>query len=187
MKSQREFMKDIIEKLQQAKIDYALCGSMASSFYGVERSTQDIDILIDPTEGELLEFIGLLGNDYYVSKEAALDALKQNSMFNIIDLESIYKADLMIKKKNPFNDEEFKRKLKGKVLGQECNVITTEDTILSKLLWARESHSEMQRKDVLKILEYQAEVLDMNYLKEWAKTLDVEDDLNDCLSEVGGE
>ena len=94
MTSQKEFLNSVVEKLQQAGIDYVICGSVAASFYGVERSTQDADIIINPTEEQLMNFVKLLGDAYYVSSQTALDALKQRTVFNLIDMENAWKADL---------------------------------------------------------------------------------------------
>jgi hypothetical protein len=184
MTSQKEFLNNIIEKLQQAGIEYVICGSMAASFYGVERSTQDADIIINPTKEQLSNFFNQLGDAYYVSREAALDALKQLNMFNIIDVENVWKIDLIIRKQTAFSAEEFRRKRKEKLLGKDLYILSPEDSILSKLLWAKQSRSELQFHDVMKILEAQANSLDMAYLNKWAKVLDVEGDLNKCLSQI---
>ena len=184
MLSQKEFLKNVVEKLQHAGIDYVICGSMAASFYGVERSTQDADIIIDTTEEQLMNFSKLLGDAYYVSSKSALDAFRQRSMFNIIDVNNAWKADLIIRKKTDFCVEEFKRKRKENLLGKDLYILSPEDSILSKLSWAKQSNSESQQNDVMKILEIQAGHLDMTYLNKWAKVLDVESDLNKCLSRI---
>jgi len=184
MLSQNEFLKNIVEKLQQTDIDYVICGSMAATFYGVQRSTEDTDIIINPTQEQLTKFIELLGDAYYVSREAAFDALKQSTMFNIIDIDNACKADLIIRKQTDFSAEEFRRKRKENLLGKDLYILSPEDSILSKLLWAKQSRSELQHHDVMKILEAQTDGLDMKYLNKWAKTLAVEDDLNKCLSQI---
>lgn len=184
MLSQKEFINNVVEKLQEAGIDYVICGSMAATFYGVSRSTEDTDVIINPTQEQLAKFIELLGDAYYVSRETAFDALKQSTMFNIIEIDNAFKADLIIQKKTNFSDEEFRRKRKENLLGKELYILSPEDSILSKLLWAKQSRSEQQFKDVMKILEARTDGLDMKYLNKWAKTLAVEDDLNKCLSQI---
>jgi hypothetical protein len=184
MLSQSEFLKNVIEKLQQAGIDYVICGSMAATFYGLTRSTLDTDIIIDPAREQLTKFIELLGNEYYVSSEAAFDALERGAMFNVIDIDSSCKADLIIRKQTAFSAEEFRRKRKENLLGKALYILSPEDSILSKLAWAKQSRSETQYRDVMTILEAKAGQLDMKYLNKWAKILDVEDDLNKCLSQI---
>jgi hypothetical protein len=184
MLSQNEFLTNVVEKLQQTGIDYVICGSMAATFYGVTRSTQDADIIINPTKEQLAKFVELLGDAYYVSKDTALEALEQGDMFNIIEVENAYKADLIIRKQSAFSAEEFCRKRKENLLGKDLYILSPEDSILSKLVWAKQSRSEMQYRDIMTILETRAGRLDMNYLDKWSKILNVEDDLNKCLSQI---
>ena len=73
MKSQKEFLKDIITALAQAGISYMVSGSISSTFYGQPRSTQDVDIIIEATLENLQELVSILQNkDYYADEEAAL-------------------------------------------------------------------------------------------------------------------
>lgn len=184
MTSLKEFLKSVVENLQQAGIDYVICGSIAASFYGVERSTQDADIIINPTEEQLTNFLKLLVAAYYVSSDAALEALKRNTMFNIIDVENAWKADLIIRKKTDFHIEEFHRKRKEKLLGKDLYILSPEDTILSKLEWAKNSRSEQQFRDALGVATVQYESLDRDYLYKWAKELKVESSLERLLKQA---
>jgi hypothetical protein len=184
MLSQNEFINHIVEKLQQAGIEYVICGSMAATFYGLIRSTQDTDIIINPTKEQLSKLIELLGNNYYISSEAVFEALNKETMFNVIDIENSFKADLIIKKPSGFAAEEFHRKRKETLLDKQVYILSPEDSILSKLCWAKQSHSETQYRDVMTILEAKSGQLDIKYLNKWAKILDVENDLNKYLSQI---
>ncbi len=184
MTSLKEFLQNVVENLQQAGIDYVICGSIAASFYGVERSTQDTDIIINPTEEQLINFLKLLGDAFYVSRDAALEALKRNTMFNIIDVENAWKADLIIQKKTDFHTEEFHRKRKEKLLGKDLYILSPEDTILNKLEWAKNISSEQQLRDALCVATVQYERLDRDYLYKWAKELQVESSLEQLLKQA---
>lgn len=59
-------------------------------------------------------------------------------------------------------------------------LVSKEDLILSKLAWARESDSQLQRRDVVNLLGTGA---DLGYLREWAPALGVSELLDQCLNE----
>ena len=40
------FVKKIVEVFEEAHLDYALTGALATSFYGTPRTTNDIDIMV---------------------------------------------------------------------------------------------------------------------------------------------
>ena len=170
--------------LNRAEIPYMVSGSVSSSFHGQPRQTNDTDIVIDPTRDQLLSFIDLLGSGYYVSKDAALQALADNSMFNVIDIKFGWKADFIVRKKRSFSEMEFSRRRRAKVMGVDVNVVSPEDSILSKLEWSKDSQSQTQYDDVIKVLQVQWGNLDFEYLRKWAKELKVDDSLGQLLEDV---
>ena len=61
-----------------------LAGSFASSYHGDPRTTNGIDLVIDPTREALEGFVrGLDADHYYVSESAALDAFSRRRQFNV--------------------------------------------------------------------------------------------------------
>ena len=62
--------------------------------------------------------------------------------------------------------------------------ISSEDTVLIKLLWRRQLRSETQWRDVLGVLKVQRERLDFEHLREWANRLSVSDELDQAFREA---
>ena len=184
MITQKEFLEELVKKLEQSNVPYMFSGSVVSSNLGKPRATNDADIVVDPSSDNLLGFLDSLGPDYYVSRDAAIEALNNYSMFNIIHIESGYKADFIIRKNRSFSNEEFSRRRPAKIMGVDLLAVSPEDSILSKLEWAKESQSQMQFDDAFKVLYVQWNSLDFEYLKKWAKELNVEDALEQLLKEV---
>jgi hypothetical protein len=107
----RTFVLAMTTWLDQAGVPYMLAGSFASTLHGRPRSTQDVDIVIDPTESTLQAFLDELPADRaYVDRRTALRALASRDMFNVIDLETGWKADLIIRKARSFSVREFERR-----------------------------------------------------------------------------
>jgi hypothetical protein len=184
MITQRESLHRLIELLEKIGIPYMVGGSVSSSVHGRPRATRDTDMIIDPGEDQLRQFLDLLGPSYYVSREAVLDALHHRTMFNIIDLEGGWKIDLIIRKDRPFSRQEFERRRQIHVAGQTIWIVSPEDTILSKLEWVKGRESDVQYSDVLGVAIAQWGNLDLEYLHEWARQLDIEDLLVRLLNEA---
>lgn len=185
MTSQDDFLKKLIKVLGDCSIPYMISGSFGSSYHGRPRATKDIDIVIAPTEKQLLEFVESLGEDYYVSLEAVRDAFDNNSMFNIIDSLSGWKADFILRKARAFSCQEFERKCIAEIGGLNVWVTSPEDIILSKLEWSKDSQSERQFADALGVAVVQWDRLDVDYLRKWAKELQVRDSLKQLLEQAG--
>ena len=184
MTGQRDFFSKVIELLEKAHIPYMLSGSLASSYLGQPRATNDIDIVIDPTESQLSSFISLLGSRFYVSSDAALQALEDRTMFNIIDNDSGWKADLIIKKTGTYSRHEFDRRQSGELMGVNISLVSPEDAILSKLWWSSQTQSPVQMKDALGVMAVQWKSLDWKYLETWADKLQLSDSLKKLKSQA---
>jgi hypothetical protein len=102
-----DFLARLTAKLAAAGIPHMVVGSFASSFHGVPRSSQDLDLVIDPDEVSLQRFLATLSaQEYYADADAALDALRRRGQFNIVDMATAWKADLIVRKARPFSVEE---------------------------------------------------------------------------------
>jgi hypothetical protein len=150
-------------------------GSFASSFHGVPRSSQDLDLVIDPQPESLRRFLAdLPPADFYADADAAVDALHRRGQFNVIDMETAWKADLIVRKARPFSVEEMRRRIEGELLGARVFLASAEDTVISKLEWAKQGGgSQLQLRDVTGILELRREDLDMAYIERWVAQLGV--------------
>jgi len=166
--SQKDFLARLVMKLENAGIPYMISGSLGSSLHGEPRATNDIDLVIAPTARQLDIFVQSLGEGYYVNGEAAQEAFRDRATFNVIDYQAGWKADLIFRRNRPFSLEEFRRRIQG-----------NEDAILSKLEWFGES--ERQFRDAQGVAVVQWDTLDKEYLRKWARELNVEDLLENLL------
>ncbi len=174
-----EVFQRLASSLEQAEIPYMLSGSFASAYYGAARSTQDIDLVIEATPARLEELARQLPKEsYYFDLAAALEALQQRSMFNIIDLTSGWKIDFIFRKARAFSEEEFQRRRRAQLHGAPIFIASVEDVILSKLEWSKLSQSQRQIDDVVVILRARWDSLDQAYLKKWIEGLQIEAEWN---------
>ena len=161
--------------LERAGISYMLTGSFASSYYGVPRTTQDIDFVIAPTSDQLRSLAALLpGTEYYFDLNAALDAQRREGLFNIIDLATGWKIDFIFRKSRPFSLEEFGRRLVVEFEGMRLSVATAEDVLIAKLEWAKRGESQRQIEDAAGILRIRSGNLDRKYIENWVRELKLE-------------
>ena len=180
---QLEFLKFVVESLDAAGIPHMLAGSMASTFHGEPRMTRDIDLVIDPTPESMERFVsGLDRSRYYV--DDAVEAVRTRGMCNVIDTETGWKADLVVRKHRPFSLEEFERRQPAVIGEVSVLVATAEDTVLAKLEWRSRSGSDQQFRDVVAILA--AQELDTGYLRRWAGELGVTEALDEAIAAAEG-
>jgi len=185
-----DFLARLSAKLAAAGIRHMVVGSFASSFHGVPRSSQDLDLVVDPDVSSLQRFLSSLpATEYYADADAALDALRRRSQFNVIDTATAWKADLIVRKARPFSIEEMRRPVEGDLLGARVLVASAEDTVISKLEWAKlGGGSELQLRDAAGIVTLHGmSNLDVAYIERWIRELGLEDSWRRLLATSGGQ
>jgi hypothetical protein len=151
-----------------------LTGSLASAVHGTPRATQDIDVVIAPDRTSLERLLEQFPEQqYYVSREAALEAYERRELFNVIDVETGWKIDFILRKNRPFSEAEFDRRTLTDALGLQFYVASAEDTLIAKLEWAKMGESERQLRDAAGIMRTQGRDLDLSYVETWVNELEL--------------
>lgn len=180
------FLQRVVDILDVAGVPYMLTGSLAAAYYATPRATQGVDVVIHTQESGLDRLIqGFAEAGLYVDRGVALDAWRSQGQFNAIDPESGWKVDLIVRKDRSFSRAEFERRERAKLLGIEVSLVSLEDVLLAKLEWARMGDSELQRQDVVRLLEQRGEELDRSYLEKWVAELGLQAEWSAVLGRLG--
>jgi len=166
-----EFLRVLIHFFEEHKISYMLSGSVAMSLYTEPRFTRDYDFIVHLQDKHIDDLLDYFKEGYHCNEESVKEAMKLQSMFNIIDHKSGYKADFVILKNEPFRLNEFERRTPMKLLDMNIQVVSAEDLLLSKIIWIQEIQSGVQMEDI-KLLS-RIEELDWKYINGWIKELNL--------------
>ena len=170
-----ELLRRVVEALEAADIPYMVVGSFASTWHGAPRTTQDIDIVIDPTPAGLDRFLEDLDRDDLYVSPSARQTLETRDQFNVIHPAGGWKVDLVIRKERAFSRQELARRTHARLLDVDTYAATAEDTILSKLEWAAAGGSDRQINDAAAVLDVSRSTVDERYLDRWAEELGITD------------
>lgn len=178
MTEELSVLQDIVTRLESAGIDYMLTGSVALNCHAQPRMTRDIDLVVAFFLKDVSRIGAVLGPGYYVSEDAAKEAVLHQTSFNAIHETTLIKVDFMIRKRQEYRLQEFKRRIRMSIENVELWVVSKEDLILSKLDWARDSLSTRQLSDVENLI---VTGCDLEYLKTWSAELNLTDMLTRVL------
>src|SRR5207244_6421103 len=174
-----DIVRDISRRFEKADIPYMLTGSMAMNYYAQPRMTRDIDVVIAIGPEDVGRVAALFRPDYYVSEENIRESLAHESIFNLIHQESVIKVDCIIRQSSDYRRVEFERRERISILDFRTFIVSKEDLIISKLFWAKNSHSEIQLADVQNLL---STGYDADYLQHWTGELGLDNLFNEYLS-----
>ena len=170
---QSELVRLVIQALEGAGIPYMITGSQASAYYGEPRFTRDIDIVADIKPEQAKDFVTYFpASEFYRDQETIEEEIKKRGQFNIIHVASGLKIDIILTKTTSFSQTEFVRKNRSAIFpGQDAYFASPEDVIIKKMEYYKEGASEKHLRDIAGILKISGEMVDRDYIAEWARQL----------------
>jgi hypothetical protein len=180
--TEQELLVDCLQRLNRAEITYYLTGSMASNYWGIPRSTHDLDFVIQLPPSATAKIVAAFSPDYFIDEASVRAAYQPPRQFNAIDTRSALKVDFWLPSPAPFEREMLRRRMHVILFGKPAWITTAEDSILHKLVWNKITPSDRQLRDAAGVVAVQLDKLDRSYLQHWAGALGVSAELNQLLS-----
>ncbi|MGQ9545525.1 MAG: hypothetical protein ACUVQX_07040 [Candidatus Bathycorpusculaceae bacterium] len=162
-----DFVRRLIRGFEGAGLDYAFTGALAVSFYGVPRTTVDVDVVVYVPEGRhkeklvyALKMAGLTVDEKEIEK--ALKSGYRIATFK--DAKTPYSVDVIL------SEKAFEKKV-GTVAGLRAFFQTPQDLILAKLRMIKATvpreRAFKDEEDVKAILKFTE--VDVDAVREQAK------------------
>jgi hypothetical protein len=123
--------------LEQLAIPYVIVGALASTIYGLARTTLDSNLLAVIESHHVAPLVQALQDEYYIAADAMAEAITYGSSFNLIHLATMFKVDIFIARPGTFDHAQLAH---GRLLRfsespeQSAIVAGPEDTVLAKLV-----------------------------------------------------
>jgi hypothetical protein len=169
----------VSDRLSARGLPFMLTGSFALAYYATPRMTRDLDLVVALNERDVDALVAAFTADFYIDAGAARVAIQSERMFSLMHLDSGVKVDLIVRKSSEFRQVEFARRRAVAIADIRTWIVSCEDLILSKLVWALDTNSELQRRDIRQLL---AGTIDLDYIRQWAPKLGVTSLLNELMT-----
>ncbi len=184
-----DLLRILVGALEQLGIDYLVTGSMATIAYGEPRLTNDLDVVVALSIDRVEAFCAAFPeDDFYLSRDAAREAVLHRRPFNIIHFASGLKIDVIVPKADDF-EQSRQRRARSLPVGQDwqARFASPEDVILRKLQYYRSGGSDKHLRDIAGVLKIQGPRLDLGYLAEWAARLGVAETWGEFLERMAAK
>jgi hypothetical protein len=164
--------------LNQVGIRYAMTGSIAAIFYGEPRLTHDVDFVVFLNTSDIEALHQLFPSPAFYLPSPDLISLEarreQRGHFNIIHVESGFKADFYLSGKDELNAWAIGKRRDFQIEGETVSLAPPEYVIVRKLEYYREGHSEKHLRDIRSILAISGERLNRPEMMQWIRRLGLE-------------
>ena len=154
------FYFKVIRALEDIEAPYMIVGAFAGLAFGVNRATFDVDILVDLREGDFRALTAHFPPPrYYADPEMMRNSTQLGIMFNLIDVETGVKADLVPLAREPDYREAFARRIRRTFLDETGQPYTAwyaqpTDIIIGKLKAWQEGRSAKHPADIHAMLVF---------------------------------
>lgn len=178
-----EFFLRFTKRLEEARVDYMVSGSVAAMLYGQPRFTTDIDVIVwmDLAGARRMAELFTSKEFYFppidvIATELARD---RRGHFNILHVASGFKADVYLRGNDPLRVWALEKVRRIEIHGSTIRLAPPEYVIVRKLEFFREGGSEKHLRDIRTMIETSPELIDLPLLEglikkrelaaEWAK------------------
>ncbi|QOV90679.1 nucleotidyltransferase family protein [Humisphaera borealis] len=180
----QDFMWEVVQALDRAKVPYMVVGSLSSNVYGIPRSTKDADFVVELRDVPIGAIADQLGPGYLLDSQMSFETVTGTYRWKIRHIDSAFQIELFLISEDPHDRERFLRRRKVKYNGNPVFVATAEDVVITKLRWSRQGKRAKDLDDVRSVLTVSGENLDWEYIHRWCAIHKTESILSDVRKSV---
>jgi hypothetical protein len=160
-------VREVVSMLNDLGIPYMAVGSISSNVHGIARLTNDADFVVQLAPGQLAALAAGLGPGYRLDPQASFESVTFTTKYVLEVVGSTFKFELFDLSEDPHDQERFRRRMSGSVLGLTAWVPTPEDVVVQKLRWYQIAGRRKDWDDVEGVLLVQRDQLDWSYIERW--------------------
>jgi hypothetical protein len=159
----------VARALDAAEIPYMLVGSFSSNYYGLPRSTEDADFVIELGDRRIGELVAHLGPPFELERQITFETITGTTRNRLFLADSGFKIELFRLSPDPHDQERFARRVCVPMTDARIPVFlpTPEDVVITKLRWNVEGNRSKDREDVTDVISVQTDRLDWDYIHHW--------------------
>jgi hypothetical protein len=161
-------MVEVVDALERRQIPYLLVGSFSSNFYGIPRSTKDVDLVVELGQHSIREVASELGPRYSLDRQVGFESVTGTTQYVIDVVGTRFRVELFAISNDSHDLERFARRVQVAWLGRQIWLPTAEDVIVTKLRWLSHLRRNKDHDDIVQVASVQGDRLDWQYMNRWA-------------------
>ena len=174
----------VVRALDAAGVPHMLVGSLSSNVYGVERSTQDADFVIELGGRPVDPIVAALAPVVRVEPQVSFESVTLSPRYEAVHLPTGFGIELFMLQDDPFARARFARRVPRQLAGVTVYLPTAEDVVVQKLRWYVRAKRAKDREDLRQVLAVQHGHLDMGYVRGWCERHGALTVLDELLAQI---
>ena len=183
---ERETTHQVAAALDALGVPYMVVGSISSNYYGIPRSTEDVDFVIQKGRPTLTELLSQLSDDFQTDGQLRFESITGRTHFLLENSKSGYSVELFHLGSEDFDQSRFARRVSKELGGRSVWLPTCEDVVVQKLRWWSIGRRQKDFDDARDVVLVQTDNLDWSYIEHWCDELGCRGDL-DQLRQIAAQ
>jgi hypothetical protein len=151
----QEAVLAVIAALDACGLPYMLVGSFTTNAYGVERSTKDVDLLVEFGDASILDLARHLPPAIRIDPQLSFETVTMTRRY-VADVEGTpFQVEFFLLSNDPHDQERFRRRCRVEILGRAAYLPAVEDVLITKLRWALIGGRSKDRDDARDVIAVQ--------------------------------
>lgn len=180
-----EFVVRVVDALNALKIPYMLVGSFSSNYYGVPRSSQDADFVVQFGQQGPAALMARLKPEIQFDPQMSFETVTGTWRHVAGTSGTRFKIEFFLAGDDPYDRERFSRRREVETLGRRVFISSPEDVVVTKLRWSQHGKRRKDMDDVKNVLAVQGDRLDWPYIVHWCDQHGTRDLLEQLRDESG--
>lgn len=156
----------VIDALDALAVPYMVVGSLANNVYGVPRSSQDADFVVQLGAVSMMQVAQRLGPAFRLDPQKS-ETVTATTRYSLQLRGSPFSVELFVLSADPHDQARFARRVRLGILGRDVFLPTAEDVVITKLRWWLHARRTKDFDDVRNVVAVQGDRLDWNYVHGW--------------------
>jgi len=177
----------VIDALEAVGVPYMLVGSFASNYYGIPRSTQDADFVVELGGTPIRTVEERLGPEFHLDPQVAFETVTATTRYVVRVAGTGFRIEFFLLSEDEHDSARFGRRCRVTMLGRQVSLPTAEDVIITKLRWSRGGARAKDLDDARNVIAVQGARIDWDYVASWCDRHGTRDLLESILSSIPKE
>ena len=164
-----KLMLDVVEVIEREQIPYMLVGSFSSNYYGIPRSTKDVDLVVELGSQSVHAITRHLDSRFHLQPQMAFESVTGTARHIIDVVGSPFKIEIFRLSGDAHDHERFQRRIRVPWRDRHVWLPSAEDVIVTKLRWLSGLRRNKDWDDSLHVASVQRDKLDWAYIERWCE------------------
>jgi hypothetical protein len=157
----------VVRACTELGIPILVVGSLSSNYYGLGRSTNDADFVVQTKPGDIRALAAKLSPLLRLDPQPGIESITLTTKYLFEVRDHAFFVELFELTDDPHDQARFARRVQINLYGTTVWLPAAEDVIVQKLRWYARGKRGKDLEDVRNVIDTQQDRLDWDYIHHW--------------------